>query len=156
VFGAKFVEGVIDLYRAMESGDRALAVAAYETWGFTGLSNEMIDTLNIWASFIYAPLLEDRPRLMEETNAVDYGREAAGKVHAELRRLGGIKPPREFVLMDRAAIGLGSVFIHLKARVNWHRLFHDTIAGFDAHKLAKTQGAALKKVGLVHLFEPTT
>jgi predicted unusual protein kinase regulating ubiquinone biosynthesis (AarF/ABC1/UbiB family) len=153
VFGAKVVKGVIDLYRAQETGDRDLAVAAYETWGFTGLSTEMVDALNIWAAFIYAPLLEDRPRLMEETNALDFGREAAGKVHAELRRLGGIKPPREFVLMDRAAIGLGSVFMHLRAKVNWHRLFQDTIAGFDPAKMAKTQAAALKKVKLDRLLE---
>ncbi len=148
VFPPSFVKGVIDLYRALEKGDRALAVSAYEVWGFKNLSDEMIDTLNIWASFVYAPLMEDRPRLIEETNAAEYGRDAAAKVHKELRRLGGVKPPREFVLMDRAAIGLGSVFMHLKAHVNWHQLFHDTIAGFDAGKLAKVQGAALKKAGL--------
>jgi predicted unusual protein kinase regulating ubiquinone biosynthesis (AarF/ABC1/UbiB family) len=152
VFHASFIQGVIDLYRAIRTGDRDLAVSAYETWGFTNLSTDMIDTLNIWASFIYAPLMEDRPRLMEETNSTEYGRDAAAKVHGELRRLGGVKPPREFVLMDRAAIGLGSVFMHLKAHVNWYRLFHDTIMGFDANKMAKAQAAALKKVKLEHLL----
>ena len=77
-----------------------------------------------------------------------YGREVAEKVHVELRRLRGVKPPREFVLMDRAAIGLGSVFLHLKAQVNWYRLFHDLIEGYDEKTLAKRQAAALKKVGL--------
>ena len=33
--------------------------------------------------------------------------------------------------MDRAAIGLGSVFLHLKAEINWYRLFHDLIADFE-------------------------
>jgi len=148
IFEPSFVKGVIDLFRALQNGDRALAVSAYETWGFTDLSNEMIDTLNIWAAFVYAPLMEDRPRLIEETNAADTGRETVAKVHKELRRLGGVKPPREFVLMDRAAIGLGSVFMHLRAEVNWHRLFHDTIAGFDVKDLAKAQSAALKQAGL--------
>jgi predicted unusual protein kinase regulating ubiquinone biosynthesis (AarF/ABC1/UbiB family) len=152
VFGAAFVKGVIDLYRALQTGDRDLAVAAYETWGFSGLSQETIDTLNVWASFIYAPIMEDRPRLMEETNSTDYGRETATKVHTELRRLGGVTPPREFVLMDRAAIGLGSVFMHLRAHVNWYRLFHETIAGFDVDVLAKTQAAALTNVKLDHLI----
>ena len=119
VFAPTFVKGVIDLYRALQTNDRDLAVAAYETWGFKGLSREMIDALNIWASFVYAPLMEDRPRLVEETNAAEHGRDAVAKVHAELKRLGGVKPPREFVLMDRAAIGLGSVFMHLNAKVNW-------------------------------------
>ena len=49
------------------------------------------------------------------------GARVVHQVHVELRRLGGVKPPREFVLMDRAAIGLGSVFTHLKAEINWHR-----------------------------------
>ncbi|MBT4739823.1 MAG: AarF/ABC1/UbiB kinase family protein, partial [Rhodospirillaceae bacterium] len=153
VFRPEFINGVIDLYRAVETGDRDLAVHAYETWGFVGLDSEVIDTLSRWASFIYAPLLEDRPRLIEETNATDYGREVAMEVHSDLRRLGGVKPPREFVLMDRAAIGLGSVFLRLGAEVNWHRLFHDTIASFDPNVLAKRQKKALKAHDLVHWLE---
>jgi hypothetical protein len=65
-------------------------------------------------------------------------------VHEQLRKLGGVTPPREFVLMDRAAIGLGSVFLHLKAEINWHRQFHDLIRDFDLDRLAKRQAAALK------------
>jgi len=148
VFKPPFVNGVIDLYRALERNDRALAVHAYETWGFKNLSNEMIDTLNMWAEFVYAPLLEDRPRAIQEGGGTMYGAKVAGKVHAELRRLGGVTPPREFVLMDRAAIGLGSVFLRLKAEINWYRLFHELIRGFDAAKLARRQAAALKKAGV--------
>ena len=150
VFKPKFISGVIDLYKALESGDRDLAVHAYETWGFTGLDDEVIETLSRWATFIYAPLMEDRPRLIEETNATDYGREVAMEVHSELRRLGGVKPPREFVLMDRAAIGMGSVFLRLGAKVNWHCLFHDTIESFDAKVLAKKQTKVLKQTKLEH------
>ncbi len=150
IFPPMFIKGVIDLFHAVQSGEREMAVAAYETWGFPDLSNEMIDTLNIWASFIYAPLMEDRPRLIEETNAAGQGRETVGKVHKELKRLGGVKPPREFVLMDRAAVGLGSVFMHLCAKVNWYRLFSETISGFDVDVLTKAQSAALKKAHLTH------
>jgi predicted unusual protein kinase regulating ubiquinone biosynthesis (AarF/ABC1/UbiB family) len=148
VFPPKFVKGVIDLYQALRTDDRALAVSAYETWGFANLSNEMIDTLNLWAEFVYAPLLEDRERRIQETDGTMYGANVAEKVHKELRRQGGVTPPREFVLMDRAAIGLGSVFLHLKAEINWYRLFHDLIAGFDVEKLARRQRAALKKAGV--------
>lgn len=150
VFRPKFIGGVIDLYKALQDGDRDLAVHAYETWGFTDLDDEVIDALSRWASFIYAPLMEDRPRLIEETNATEYGREVAMEVHGELKRLGGVTPPREFVLMDRAAIGLGSVFLRLGAEVNWHRLFHDTIESFDPKVLEKRQKKALKATGLVH------
>ena len=77
-----------------------------------------------------------------------YGREVAEKVHHQLKSLGGVTPPREFVFMDRAAIGLGGVFLHLNAEVNWHRLFHDLIEGFDVAALEKRQAAALKAAGL--------
>jgi predicted unusual protein kinase regulating ubiquinone biosynthesis (AarF/ABC1/UbiB family) len=148
MFRAPFVQGVIDLYHALERDDRDLAVHAYETWGFKTLSREAIDVLNLWAQFIYAPLLEDRARHIQDTGGTMYGANVAAKVHAELRRLGGVKPPREFVLMDRAAIGLGSVFLHLKAEINWHRLFHQLIEDFDMTVLQRRQEAALEKAGI--------
>jgi hypothetical protein len=69
-------------------------------------------------------------------------------VHQELKRIGGIRPPREFVLMDRAAVGLGSVFMHLGAEVNWHELFHVLIDDFSIEKLAERQRAAAETTGL--------
>ena len=69
-------------------------------------------------------------------------------MHSDLRRLGGITPPRAFVFMDRAAIGLGSVFLHLKAKINWHRLFHELIDDFDEAVLARRQREALRRAGV--------
>ena len=149
LFKAKFVGGVIDLYHALERNDRDLAVHAYETWGFTGLSREVIDTLNLWAEFVYAPLLEDRARRIQEFDSgTVYGANVVAKVHRGLREHGGVRPPREFVFMDRAAIGLGGVFLRLKAKINWHRMFHELVADFDEAKLHKRQTATLKKVGV--------
>jgi len=148
VFPPSFVSGVIDLYNALDRNDRELAVHAYQTWGFGNLSKELIDVLNMWAGFLYGPLLEDKTRRIQDSEDGVYGREIAEKVHAELRRIGGVKPPREFVLMDRAAIGLGSVFLRLKAEINWHNLFHDLIRDFNANDLAQRQSEALQKVGL--------
>jgi hypothetical protein len=51
--------------------------------------------------------------------------------------------------MDRAAIGLGSVFLHLKAELNWHRLFHALIDDFDEARVAERQARAMETVGLV-------
>jgi predicted unusual protein kinase regulating ubiquinone biosynthesis (AarF/ABC1/UbiB family) len=148
IFKPSFVKGVIDLYFALQHDDHQLAVHAYEIWGFKNLTKEMIDVLNQWARFVYAPLLEDRNRKIQEKDTGVYGRDVAEKVHSEVRRLGGVRPPREFVFMDRAAIGLGSVFFHLKAEINWYRLFHELIADFDIDALAKRQRAALKAAGL--------
>jgi predicted unusual protein kinase regulating ubiquinone biosynthesis (AarF/ABC1/UbiB family) len=148
VFKPALVQGVIDLYWALVKGDRELAVHAYQTWGFADLRKDVIDTLNLWAAFVYAPLMEDRPRLIEETNSGAYGRKVAFNVQRRLREIGGVTPPREFVLMDRAAIGLGSVFMHLQAQVNWHQLFMGLIEDFDVTKLERRQTKALKAQNL--------
>jgi predicted unusual protein kinase regulating ubiquinone biosynthesis (AarF/ABC1/UbiB family) len=148
LFRPQFVAGVIELYKALRDNDRDQAVDAYERWGFVGLDNEAIDVLNMWAEFIYAPLLENRVRPIQQMRGGSAGRELAGKVHTELKRIGGIKPPREFVLTDRAAVGLGSVFMHLGAEVNWHELFHDLIDDFSVVALANRQKEAASQVGL--------
>ena len=148
LFRPQFVAGVIELYKALRDQNRDQAVDAYERWGFTGLDNDAISVLNMWAEFIYAPLLEDKVRPIQEMRNGKAGRELAGKVHQELKRIGGIKPPREFVLMDRAAVGLGSVFMHLGAEVNWHNLFHDLIDDFSVDALATRQKEAVAQVGL--------
>jgi predicted unusual protein kinase regulating ubiquinone biosynthesis (AarF/ABC1/UbiB family) len=148
VFDASFVRGVIDLYNALQRDDRDLAVHAYQSWGFGNLSREMIEVLNRWALFVYGPLLDDRKRLIQEKRSGAYGASVAESVHRDIRRLGGVRPPREFVFMDRAAIGLGSVFMHLKAEINWYRLFHELIDDFDEETLAARQRAALTTAGV--------
>jgi len=148
VFPASFVRGVIDLYHALQRDDRDLAVHAYQSWGFGNLSREMIDVLNRWALFVYGPLLEDRERLIQEKRSGAYGATVAESVHRDIRQLGGVRPPREFVFMDRAAIGLGSVFMHLKAELNWYRMFHELIDDFDETVLAARQQAALTAAGV--------
>ena len=143
VFGAKFVRGVIDLYEAVRDNDDAKAHHAYETWGFTDLSKEKMAALNLWARFLYEPLCEDRVRRIQETDDPQFGREVAERVHAGLKRTGGVKPPREFVLMDRSAIGLGGVFLRLKAELNWSRLFGDLIADFDEFSAGRAAGRGI-------------
>jgi predicted unusual protein kinase regulating ubiquinone biosynthesis (AarF/ABC1/UbiB family) len=148
IFPASFVRGVIDLYHALQRHDRNLAVHAYQSWGFRDLSREMIEVLNRWALFVYGPLLDDRERLIQEKRSGAYGASVAESVHRDIRRLGGVKPPREFVFMDRAAIGLGSVFMHLKAEINWYRLFHELIDDFEEAALAARQRSALAAAGV--------
>jgi hypothetical protein len=148
VFRPDFVRAVIDLYNALQTDDEALAVHAYETWGFTGIDRELIEILNIWARFIYAPLMKDKVQRIQESESGRYGAGIAHQVHEALKAHGGVTPPREFVLMDRAAIGLGSVFLRLKAEINWYRLFQELIADFDETALAERQAAALAAQGL--------
>ena len=106
VFHARFVGAVIDLYKALMTDDDELAVHAYTVWGFKNLSREMIEALNIWARFLYAPV------------------------------------------MDRAAVGLGALFLRLKADINWYEMFHTLIDGFDVSALEQRQTQALTETGL--------
>jgi predicted unusual protein kinase regulating ubiquinone biosynthesis (AarF/ABC1/UbiB family) len=148
LFKADFIGAVIDLYWALCRDDRDLAVHAYETWGFSNLDRKVIDILNQWARFLYQPLMEDRIQSIQEGGGTMYGAQVAGKIQRELREVGGVTPPREFVLMDRAAIGLGSVFTRLQAEVNWHRMFHELIQDFDVSAVAERQKGVLKDLNL--------
>jgi predicted unusual protein kinase regulating ubiquinone biosynthesis (AarF/ABC1/UbiB family) len=149
VFPPSFVGGVVDLYRGLLNGDDDLVVHAYETWGFKRLSRDLIDALNIWARFIYGPMLEDRVRSVADgVKPSEYGRKQAFQVHQALKARGPVTVPREFVFMDRAAIGLGAVFLHLAAELNFHRLFNEAIENFSVKQVAARQIAALAEVGL--------
>jgi predicted unusual protein kinase regulating ubiquinone biosynthesis (AarF/ABC1/UbiB family) len=148
-FRVPFVQGVVDLYTGLLTGNQDLVVHAYETWGFKGLTKELIEAMNIWAHFIYGPLLEDRERTIAEgTTPGEYGRREAFKVHRILREKGPVVVPREFVFMDRAAIGLGGVFLHLGARHNWYRLFNETIEGFRIKEVSDGQRVAFGAAGV--------
>ena len=144
IFNGKFIQGVIDLYFALQNNDKARAVYAYEQWGFADITNEKLAVLNKWAEFLYSPLMKDKVQKIQESDSGIYGATVASKVHRELRKLGGVKPPKEFVFMDRAAVGLGSVFMHLKAEVNWYQIFHHLIDNFNEKKLNQRQQKTLK------------
>jgi len=149
IFPSRFVGGVVDLYHGLLKGDDALVVHAYETWGFRRLSRELVDTLNIWARFIYGPLLDDRERTIADgVKPSEYGRREAFRVHRALKEKGPVRVPREFVFMDRAAIGLGGVFLHLAAKLNYYRLFNEAIGKFSIKRVAARQRAALAAAGL--------
>ncbi len=149
VFPPAFVGGVVKLHRAMIAGDRDLEAEAYRVWGFTGLGDELIDTLGIWARFIYGPLLDDRVRTVADgVSPAEYGRREAFQVKQALEALGPVLIPREFVFMDRAAIGLGAAFLHLRAEQNWRALFEASLEGFSEEALAERQGRALAAAGL--------
>jgi predicted unusual protein kinase regulating ubiquinone biosynthesis (AarF/ABC1/UbiB family) len=148
VFPPALVSAVIELYHAVRTGDAALAERAYRTWGFRDLGAEALNALNLWAQFVFEPLLEDKRQTLGELTGDIHGRATAERVIAGLHRAGGVDIPRAFVIMDRAAIGLGAVFLHLQAEVNWHRLFNDVIAEFDPTALGRRQAELLARHGV--------
>lgn len=149
VFPESFVEGVVNLYLGLLEEDNDRVVSAYERWGFKNLKKEVVEVLNIWARFIYGPLLSDRVRsIADGVSAAEYGRKEAFKVHSALKQLGPVTVPQEFVFMDRAAIGLGGVFLHLRAQLNFFQLFNEQIEGFEAAKVRQRQDDVLRSAGL--------
>jgi predicted unusual protein kinase regulating ubiquinone biosynthesis (AarF/ABC1/UbiB family) len=148
IFPATFVKGVIDLYFALKQKDNSKIKKAYEAWGFKDIDNKLMTALNKWALFLYDPILKNEVRRIQNSDSGIYGAKIAGEVHRELKKYGGVKPPREFVFMDRAAVGLGSIFIHLKAEINWYKLFHGLIKDFSVQNVESNQKKALKSAGI--------
>jgi predicted unusual protein kinase regulating ubiquinone biosynthesis (AarF/ABC1/UbiB family) len=150
IFPMRFVEGVVELYRALQSKDRDRLVHAYDLWGFKGLKNSTMEAMNIWASFIYGPILDDRVRSFADgVKASEFGRKEIRAVMQALRDEGtSLTAPREFVFLDRAAIGLGAAFLRLGAELNFHQVFEETIADFSPETVGKRQQEALTEVGL--------
>jgi predicted unusual protein kinase regulating ubiquinone biosynthesis (AarF/ABC1/UbiB family) len=149
IFPPSFVAGVVDLYRAVRADDFDATYAAYEKWGFENLTKDLVEVLNIWAKFIYGPMHDDRVRTVADgIKPGEYGRKEAFAVRKMLKERGPVKIPREFVFMDRAAIGLGAAYLRLGAELNYHRLFEESLEGFDETALAARQADALSVVGL--------
>ena len=154
IFPPRFVAGVVRLWRGLSENDREAQVEAYRSWGFTDLDDELVDTLNLWAGFIYGPILDDRVRTVADGVAPgEYGRREAFRVRQALKARSeasgrAITIPREFVFMDRAAIGLGAAFLHLGAELNWRHMFAASLEGFGEEAVARRQAEALSAAGL--------
>jgi predicted unusual protein kinase regulating ubiquinone biosynthesis (AarF/ABC1/UbiB family) len=149
IFPARFLEGVVGLYNGLKAGDKDQVAYSYEIWGFKNLNAELVEALTLWARFIYGPLLDDRVRtIADNVPASEYGRREAFEVRKRLKTLGPVLIPREFVFMDRAAIGLGAAFLHLRAELNFGAMFAESVADFSTDTLAARQADALAQVGL--------
>ena len=150
IFPPRFVLGVVELYRALEANDKARIAHAFEMWGFAKLTPGTTEAMTLWARFMCGPILDDRVRTAADgVKPSEYGRREIGQVMRALRAEGGGLPvPREFVFLERATIGLGSAFLRLGARLNFHRMYEDAIADFDEGVVARRQAGALEAVGL--------
>jgi hypothetical protein len=113
------------------------------------LNAALIEALTLWARFIYGPLLDDRVRtIADNVPPAEYGRREAIEVRRRLKTLGPVLIPREFVFMDRAAIGLGAAFLHLRAELNFGAMFAESVDDFSTEALAARQAQAAEAVGL--------
>lgn len=123
-FEPSFVKGVKALYASLKDGTSPLPALAL--WGFRDVTPSLEQALILWADLLFEPLLDDRVRPLHY-DPEDVRLRAEG-VYKALQHAGGIRPPQEFVLMDRTALGLGGVLTRLKAELNWHQLFEEVLA----------------------------
>jgi hypothetical protein len=138
LFPAAFVQGVWTRREAIRrGGDMA---EAYVLWGFSGLSADTRVALARWAAWVYEPLLRAGAGPMVADPAV--GVSFLGDVARALRNAGGVRPPREFPLFDRAALGLGVSLWRLGAQADWGAAFEEMTLEGGMEGLAERQGAA--------------
>ncbi|MDE2116227.1 MAG: AarF/ABC1/UbiB kinase family protein, partial [Hyphomicrobiales bacterium] len=91
IFPAQFVNAVVDLYKGLRDDNQQQIAHAYEVWGFKNLRPDLIEVLNLWAKFIFGPLLDDRVRTIADgVKPSAYGRAEVYKVHQELKRKGPV------------------------------------------------------------------
>ncbi len=131
----KFIQGVIDFYNGLRHGDRSLIVHAYETWGFCGLSNDLIDVLNIWAKFIYGLMLDDRIRTIADQVEPGKGAKRRSRCIRPCATRDPSAVPREFVYAPRRDRVSAACSCISARRWNFHTLFNEAIAGVDVGNL---------------------
>jgi len=149
VYEPDAIGGFIDLYRALKASDDDAAVRAYARWGFRNADKELVAKLREWTKIAFEPVLDDRERLIAEgDNPFDASVERIWALKMQLQHGSAVRPPRSFVFIARALVGLGAALIHLKARLNWHRMFEDLIADFSVQAMSDRQSAAVAAAGL--------
>jgi predicted unusual protein kinase regulating ubiquinone biosynthesis (AarF/ABC1/UbiB family) len=122
-FHDDFINGVLLLYIGLLKGNKKHITDAYDLWGFKNLDADTADIITEWAKMLYEPLLDDRVRLIQKDTNGEHGYKTALKIHEALNKTNGIAPPKAFVFMDRASVGIGSILMRLKSEQNWHQLF---------------------------------
>ncbi|MFN7662923.1 MAG: ABC1 kinase family protein [Alphaproteobacteria bacterium] len=132
-FPPSFIKAVYTLYNGLQNNNKDLLVCAYEGWGFKNLNLKTIDSLTSWAGLFYGPLLEDKSISLADRYNTEDIKQMGREVLTSFKQQGALEIPREFVLMHRVAVGMGSAFIKLGAQLNWHRLFETLLdqAGFS-------------------------
>ncbi len=148
VFPARVVGALVRLYSAQLRGNGAAAAKAYADWGFADATPALVEKMRPWTAMVFEPFLEDRERTIGEGAPpfmADMGQVWTMKLR--LREGSAIRPPREFVFIARAIVGVGAALVHLSAKLNWHCMFEDLIAAFDADALAARQAEVLRRAG---------
>ena len=135
---------------ALLSERRGASARGLRDVGLPDLTRGTFDAMTLWARFICGPILDDRVRTAAD--GVEPGRiraqgDRSGDAGAEGRgrraaRAARVRLPRTRDHRPRRRVP------RLGARLNFHRLYEDAIADFDADAVGKRQAEGLEAVGL--------
>jgi predicted unusual protein kinase regulating ubiquinone biosynthesis (AarF/ABC1/UbiB family) len=137
-FTPEVVDGTLSLYFGLLHHNNDWIIQGYERIGFTNLNTALITVLNEWAQLLYGPILDHSIRPMQKNHSGENAVYLAKKIHQKLHALGGVNPPKAFVMLDRAAVGIGAICMHLEISTNWFLLFGQCLR--DANKINKRIG----------------
>ena len=126
-FPPQVIEGILSLYYGLYYEREELILQGYANLGFQNLTAPLVVILNQWARLLYDPILDNCVRPIQNNHSGKDAYNLAQKLHGELHRLGGVSPPRAFILLDRAAVGIGAVCMRLQVSANWFELFHQCL-----------------------------
>lgn len=139
IFPPLFVQAFCHLYQGLLDNNSELTQQAYTEFGFTDLKKPVIAALNSWAHFLLAPFLIDQECALEEISCPKQAIDAMKHLENIIKEHGGARIPPEFLIFDRVAVILGSLFIRLQVRANWHQLMHEFIKSFCLQKCITNQ-----------------
>jgi hypothetical protein len=138
LFPPRFVKGVIDLFWALMRNDRDARGRGLRELGLHRPDQRGDRRLEPVGDLPLRPAHGGPGAADPGDQCRPRGPRGRRQGAPRLKEVGGVTPPREFVFMDRAAIGLGSVFLHLDAEINWHQMFLSLVGDFDLSPPSKS------------------
>ena len=143
VFPPMFVQAFCHLYQGLRTHNPEITQKAYMAFGFTPLTQPIIEALNAWAHFLLAPFLIDQECYLDDISSPKTAMEAMKRLYSAIDTHGGTRIPPEFLIFDRVAVILGSLLIRLKVKANWHQLMHPLVQSFCLQKCTAEQNRLL-------------
>lgn len=132
-YEACFVQAFVDLYHAAHGKDKQARYGCYvrmgiNVWPDQG-KNVMIDALDDWVMALLHPFVHEKIILdLSHTKEI---RQKLTYLHEICSRYGGLAIPEPFLIFDRVALILGSIFVQLHADIDWFSAFGKLCSEFS-------------------------
>ncbi len=123
-FQPSFVEGARLLYQGLLQDHNPKIKEALGLLGFRETDPEILGLFTQWARYLFAPFLVRCRGPLDQFYKAQDGKAIAGNILKGLKEKGGVVLPPELVLLDRAAVGIGSACIRLQSHADWYEIMH--------------------------------